>query len=699
MEEQIQMTEIIENAVEYIEKNPFLLKYADMTLYEHQKQLFTIMKSRSSSPKLILYIAPTGTGKTLSPIGVSEQYKVIFVCAARHVGLALAKSAISVNKKIAFAFGCSSAADIRLHYFAAKDYTTNKKTGQIKKVDNSVGDKVEIMICDVKSYLSAMYYMKAFNPVENIVVYWDEPTITMDYEEHDLHKTIQQNWRENVIPNMILSSATLPKLHELTETIQSFKEKFGFENTEIHNIVSNDCKKTIPIVDKYGYVVLPHGLSEDYEEIQKIVEHCNNHMTLLRYFDLKEVISFILHVEKNNYIQESMKIERQFASVDDVNMQNIKLHYLRLLKNIMKGTWGAVYVHFKYSKTKFIEPNESIDTQGNRMRKTTSIGPGTGTGIATAADGKPLTKMMSEQVVSSTANIIAKSSEQDTQFAIYVTTKDAYTLTDGPTLFLAQDVEKIAKFCIQQANIPAIVMEDIVKKIDFNNTINSKIESLEHDLEDIMEKGNAKGEGADGGPGSSKKKTREVDMEKNSEVNKLTTELDMLRSMIKTAELNETFIPNKQLHLRKWAEEIGEHARAFTSDIDENTIIDIMLLNDVIDSWKVLLLMGIGVFTHHKSIAYTEIMKRLADQQRLYMIIASSDYIYGTNYQFCHGYISKDLVLTQEKIIQALGRIGRNNVQQNYSIRFRDNEHILKLFYPEENKREVLNMNLLFSNP
>jgi len=699
MEEQIQMTEIIENAVEYIEKNPFLLKYADMTLYEHQKQLFTIMKSRSSSPKLILYIAPTGTGKTLSPIGVSEQYKVIFVCAARHVGLALAKSAISVNKKIAFAFGCSSAADIRLHYFAAKDYTTNKKTGQIKKVDNSVGDKVEIMICDVKSYLSAMYYMKAFNPVENIVVYWDEPTITMDYEEHDLHKTIQQNWRENVIPNMILSSATLPKLHELTETIQSFKEKFGFENTEIHNIVSNDCKKTIPIVDKYGYVVLPHSLSEDYEEIQKIAEHCNNHMTLMRYFDLKEVISFILHVEKNNYIQESMKIERQFASVDDVNMQNIKLHYLRLLKNIMKGTWGAVYVHFKYSKTKFIEPNESIDTQGNRMRKTTSIGPGTG--IATAADGKPLTKMMSEQVVSSTANIIAKSSEQDTQFAIYVTTKDAYTLTDGPTLFLAQDVEKIAKFCIQQANIPAIVMEDIVKKIDFNNTINSKIESLEHDLEDIMEKGNAKGEGADGGSssGSSKKKTREVDMEKNSEVNKLTTELDMLRSMIKTAELNETFIPNKQLHLRKWAEEIGEHARAFTSDIDENTIIDIMLLNDVIDSWKVLLLMGIGVFTHHKSIAYTEIMKRLADQQRLYMIIASSDYIYGTNYQFCHGYISKDLVLTQEKIIQALGRIGRNNVQQNYSIRFRDNEHILKLFYPEENKREVLNMNLLFSNP
>ena len=138
------------------------------------------------------------------------------------------------------------------------------------------------------------------------------------------------------------------------------------------------------------------------------------------------------------------------------------------------------------------------------------------------------------------------------------------------------------------------------------------------------------------------------------------------------------------------------NCKAFTSDIDETTIIDIMLLTDVDDSWKVLLLMGIGVFASHNSIAYTEIMKKLADQQRLYMIIASSDYIYGTNYQFCHGYISKDMALTQEKIIQALGRIGRNNIQQNYSIRFRENEHIQKLFYPEENKIEVKNMNLLF---
>ena len=112
---------------------------------------------------MVLYIAPTATGKTLSPIGLSEKYRIIFVCAARHVGLALAKSALSVGKKIALGFNCKDAEDIRLHFSAAKEYTKNFRTGGIFKVDNSVGDNVEIMICDIKSYLPAMYYMCAFN--------------------------------------------------------------------------------------------------------------------------------------------------------------------------------------------------------------------------------------------------------------------------------------------------------------------------------------------------------------------------------------------------------------------------------------------------------------------------------------------------------------------------------------------------------
>ena len=316
-EKDVELLYIVNNSVEIIEKNSNLLKYSDLYLYEHQKEIYTAV--RSSSPKLILYIAPTGTGKTLTPLGLSEKYKVIFVCAARHVGLALARSAISINKKIAFAFGCSSAEDVRLHYFAAKEFTKDKRSGQIRKVDNTIGDKVEIIICDIRSYIPAMFYMLAFNEPKNIITYWDEPTITMDYKEHELHKTIKKNWKENIIPNFVLSSATLPKETELTQTISDFQEKFP--GAIINNILSNDCRKTIPLIDNNGFTVMPHYLHEDYNKILETVKHCEENLTLLRYFDLKEASDFIYHVEKNNYIHNSSKFYRNFASINDIDMK------------------------------------------------------------------------------------------------------------------------------------------------------------------------------------------------------------------------------------------------------------------------------------------------------------------------------------------------------------------------------------------
>lgn len=702
LEEEINMTEVIENAVEFIEKNDLLLKYADMTLYDHQKRLFTVVKH--PDPKLVLYIAPTGTGKTLSPIGLSEHSPIIFVCAARHVGLALAKSAISVGKKIAVAFGCASSEDIRLHYFAAKDYSINKRSGGIGKVDNTNGEKVEIMICDIKSYLPAMYYMLAFNEANNLAVYWDEPTITMDYESHDLHSIIQKNWLENQIPNMILSSATLPKLHELTDTIHHFKEKFP--GAVVYNIVSHDCKKTIPLINKNGYVVLPHYLSDERNKVNAIVQHCEENLTLMRYFDLNEVVQFILFVEKNNCIPENAKVSRNFGSIDDVNMQSIKLHYLSCIKKIFPESWDQVYVGLKSMRSRRISMNDSVDAKGLKIKKAVSIGPGVTYNTKTnQMEGQLLTRLASEQITSTpkhvatiTATATSKSSA-DEQPGIYVTTKDAFTLTDGPTIFLANDVEKIAKFCIQQANIPSQVMSDIMEKIEFNNEINDRINLLEQELENLVLKNTLKDESKDTKM-SGKKKTetrvKTMSSEDDRKNKKLEDDVNTLRGMIKTAQLNETFVPNKRLHINKWAEAM-DCANVFTSDIEEKTIVDIMLLKDVSDSWKVLLMMGIGVFTNHPSIQYTEIMKQMADEQKLFMIIASSDYIYGTNYQFCHGYISKDISSTQEKIIQALGRIGRNNIQQNYSIRFRDDEQINKLFYHEDNKIEVRNMNKLFN--
>ena len=90
-------------------------------------------------------------------------------------------------------------------------------------------------------------------------------------------------------------------------------------------------------------------------------------------------------------------------------------------------------------------------------------------------------------------------------------------------------------------------------------------------------------------------------------------------------------------------------------------------------------------------------MKKLAQEQKLYLILASSDFIYGTNYQFCHGYLAKDLEnMTQEKMLQAFGRVGRRNNQLEYTLRIRDDKLIDKLYKPEPDKMETMNMNELF---
>ena len=412
----------------------------------------------------------------------------------------------------------------------------------------------------------------------------------------------------------------------------------------------------------------------------------------MRYFDLNEVVKFISFIQDDNYIKPKYKIEEYFTDLNDINMVNIKLYYLTILKNINPQCWEGIHNFIHANRIVKIASNSSVDNKGIKIKKISSVGPG----ITVAnKNGAPLQRLMSEQIERTAPAPIELTPKHNGDCGLYVTTKDAYTLTDGPTIFLSNNVETIAKFCIQQANIPSAVMDEIMEKIEFNNNIKIKLAKLERDLEDI-EKPPSKND--DGKSGKCEHKINRTDSrsENKTELNKVLSQIEILRSMVKIVKLNELFVPNTLEHIQKWSDGIPKLNAPFTCNIEESILSKIMLLTGVEDSWKILLLMGIGVFTNHSNIEYTEIMKNLADQQKLYLIIASSDYIYGTNYQFCHAYISKDLNLTQEKIIQAMGRIGRNNIQQDYTVRFRDDNQIAKLFTNDTAKPEVLNMNKLF---
>jgi len=679
--EQVNISEIIESAYDFIERNHYLLTFQDKELFSHQKELFTVFKKKpTNTSKLVLYIAPTGTGKTLSPLGLAVEYRIIFVCAARHIGLALAKSAISMEKKIAFAFGAETASDIRLHYFAAVDYTKDRRSGGIRKVDNSNGTKVEIIICDVQSYLVAMHYMLAFNQKEKIITYWDEPTITMDYETHELHETLHRNWVENQIPNMVLSCATLPGEEEILDTIADFRSRF--ENTEIHNITSYDCRKSIPIITPKGYCALPHTLYKDYHELQECIEYCESNKTVLRYFDLSEIVRFVFYINKkenSGIVDESYLINTYFINIADITMNSLKLYYLEILKRIPEPRWEGVYQYiesekqFKYgrrviSKIKSVEQTEHITRSGG-------------------GDLKRISTMTYSAENTST---------QIKSAGIQVTTEDSYTLTDGPTIFLTEDVAKIAHFYIQQTAISPDIFQNILRKISNNNDLSEKITALEQYLEDQDKSATSK----TGGDNSKKEsKTANLETMRDPEMKKRYKELADLRAQIQLITLDPVYIPNTVPHQVKWSPNPDDiSSSAFVPTIEEQVVRDIMAI-DIENYQKVLLLMGIGLFMENLNPKYLEIIKEMAHRQHLFIIIASSDYIYGTNYSFCHGFIGKDLSnMTQQKTLQSLGRIGRSSIQQTYTVRFREEDMIKRLFMKQIVNLEAVNMSTIFNS-
>jgi hypothetical protein len=616
--------DIFNDSYNIIEKNHYILKYEDNALYEHQKKLFQTFKSSFDKKLLVLYTSATGSGKTVSPIGLSIGNRIIYICAARHVGLALAKSSISMGKCVAFAFGCESVDDIRLHYNSAVEFTKNKKSGSIAKVDNSDGSKVQIMICDIGSYLLAMNYMLVFNDEKNMILYWDEPTISLDKNEHPLHEIISKNWHENKISKVVLSCATLPKEPEIRDTLDYFRTKF--DGAEIIHISSHDCKKTISLLDSNGKCVLPHLLFENYDDLQRSIAHCFNNLSLLRYFDLRELVRFVTYVDV--IIPEQYKIQNYFTTMTDITMNSIKIYYLTLFKHIQRDSWKGIYEHM------ITTLNTQYNTNGGTL----------------------------------------------------LTTEDAHTLTDGPTIFIVEDVSKIGKFYIQTSKIPTTVFNGIMEKIGINNKIQHKMGQLMRSLDDTL--------------GKESDKDNKVNNDRlNPDVKKIMDEIETCRLEIQMVAMDSVYVPNTLQHQRTWLptdKKIVENA--FVPIIEETVVREIMAL-DIDNQLQLLLLLGIGVFDiTNKNVSYMEIMKRLSTEQKLFLIIASSDYIYGTNYQLCHGILGKDLNdMTQQKTIQALGRIGRGNIQQEYTVRFRNDSLLKKLFIPCEINIEADNMTKLLS--
>jgi len=597
------------------ELNPVLQSFANRRLYKHQKDLFAALKLEGS--KLIMYQAPTGTGKTLSPLAVSEGYKVIFVCASKHVGMQLARACISIEKRIAVAFGCHDAGDIRLHYYAVSECTRRRRTGAIGKIDHSQGQKADIMITDAISYLPAMHYMLSFNSAESLLVYWDEPTIAMDKAEDELHAVVRKSWAENQIPNIVLSSATLPPPSDLPRFIDYIQDCFSIPDDRIITINNYECARTVPILLKSGDVAMPHSVAQSAEELAKMARQCASRATLLRHIDLGAAARYVLAATQ--LLQE----EDGFEKLEDVTPEAVKRAYLDLVVQVAQ--------------------KEGFETAQGLAKEKRRFGGG-----------------------------------------VKLATVDAASITHGPALYLAVDTEKVAKFLLRDANPPAEIIDRLRQQAHDNSQVMAEIQRLEKDLEDRL---NADGrEGKEGGNDDEDRMA-----ERHGAVGR---KLTKMREKLGELRLPDREVPNAEEH------QLRHHGvvkpEAFAGSVPPHHLEEVLHLE--VPNWKkMLLMMGIGVFGDDCP-TYRELMSRMASERELYCVIAGTDYVYGTNYQFCHGYIGRDLAdMPVEKLYQALGRVGRGRQAGQYSWRLRDDSLARHIFLPDTKFTEARRMDRLMS--
>jgi hypothetical protein len=223
------------------------------------------------------------------------------------------------------------------------------------------------------------------------------------------------------------------------------------------------------------------------------------------------------------------------------------------------------------------------------------------------------------------------------------------------------------------------LLQDLTKQLSYNQNLSDKMAQLEKDLEDKNK--------------DSEKEKKMSDNRVSPEVKKIQEELKRLQASVHTIALPNGYIPNKYDHLVRYGQ-VDKLPMAFSSDVDTSTI-EKVLTTDIDASWKVLLMMGIGVFSAEAPPRYMELVKEQVMKQKMYVVLATSDYIYGTNYQFANLYLGKDMHLSQEKLIQTLGRVGRGK-QVPYSIRFRDDAFATVLFTPQDSPESRI-MSRLFS--
>ena len=334
----------------------------DLKLYEYQREMFEL------EPGLVILTAPTGTGKTLLPIGLAEKgHRILYVC-DRPTALDFAQKCVSVGRKVAFAFGCKGPEDVRLHRSAATAFKKNKHTGGVGKIDNLVGDAVEVVIADVASAEYAIQWW-AFQKVNYDLLYWDEP----DKDKHtDADRTLwpaaKQAWRANTAQFIVLSSATLPLA--MPELEADYRRKF--DGCPVHHVGRNTVYNgtQVLLLNAENEVVMPHHVSLTSAATIRA------NPSLLRYVDLQQAVEVLKtttgweeHIQTMDEACNPIAIKMAYVAVMHLAAQQKYKMYESVIRVTREDAWtvtGGAAIYMAHD----------VEKVGQLMLKASRINPG-----------------------------------------------------------------------------------------------------------------------------------------------------------------------------------------------------------------------------------------------------------------------------------------------------------------------------------
>ena len=139
------------------------------------------------------------------------------------------------------------------------------------------------------------------------------------------------------------------------------------------------------------------------------------------------MVDLIYYVNKHNLIQEQFNIENHFENISDITIMSLKMYYLDVLM-LLRDNYEKVS---KYFNDKYKSKKQSF---------------------------------------------------------IKITTNDSYTLTDGPTIFISDNVKKLGLFYLQVSKIPETELDTILETIQRNERYTIELERVEKEEQQRQDK-------------------------------------------------------------------------------------------------------------------------------------------------------------------------------------------------------------------